>query len=243
MRRIAAPLVALTALAVAGCGGTNTNIRTGEGMVNPDTGVLDPRFIDGTFQLSAVIEERIGGPLNNSDRREIDNAVDLALASAPAAPPQIWRNELRNTDGYVDLASWRVDARAGELCGIIQHESRFNEILTGAVTICRASIDPAWRVDEVVWAEPVAEYVPPTTGKPRPPRTKPRPPVVAKPTPPVNYGPGPAPTPQPQPQPQPPVNYGPGTGGGGGGGGTPGGGVPVTGGGATTLGDVLASPQ
>ncbi len=237
MLRIA-PLVALTALAVAGCGGEQTNIRTGEGMVNPDTGVLDPRFADGTFQLSAVIEERIGGPLNNSDRREIDNAVDVVFAQAPAAPPQGWSNTLRNSDGFVDLASWRVDQRAGELCGVIQHESRFNEILAGAVTICRASIDPAWRVDEVVWAEPVAKAPPATRTRPR----QPQPPKIVVVDPP-NYGPGPGPTPTPgpAPTPQPPVNYGPGTGGGTTG--APSGSVPVTGGGETTLGDLLASPQ
>lgn len=235
-----APLAALIALAVAGCGNENPNIRTGEGMVNPETGVLDPAFIDGTFSLSTIIEEKIGQPLQNSDRREIDAATDAALASPPAAPPTIWRNDLRKTEGYVDLVSWRVDQRAGELCGVLEHESLFKRPLRGAVTICRASIDPAWRIDEVVWDEKVTVYTPPKKKKvytPAPP-----PPYSGKPLPPVDYGPG-----KPQPPvggpvtPQPPtINYGPGTGGGSTGGGIPQ--APVSGGGATTLGDALASP-
>lgn len=242
--RLVVPLVALTALAVSACQQPEpVNIRTGEGMVDPATGILDPRFVDGTFQLSAVIEEQIGGPLNNSDRREIDNALDVVLAAAPAAPPQGWRNPLRDTDGFVDLTSWRVDSRAGELCGIIRHESRFKEILAGAVTICRASIDPAWRVDEVVWAEPVAKA--PATGrsKPRPPR----PPQVVVVTPPPNNPPNNPPSNPPGNPPgtppgnQPPVNYGPGAGGPQPPSTPPA--APVTGGGATTLGDALASPM
>ncbi|GMG85261.1 hypothetical protein LNKW23_44790 [Paralimibaculum aggregatum] len=231
-----ASLAALIALAVSACGPEQPNIRTGEGMVDPATGALDPVFIDGTFSLSAIIEERIGQPLQNSDRREIDAATDAALAAPQGAPPVIWRNDLRKNEGFVDLVSWRVDTRAGELCGVIEHEELFGKPLRGAVTICRASIDPAWRVDEVVWAEKVAVYTPPKTGyKPKqPPKTyKPQPPVTYTPTPQPPYTPKPQPPTTYTPNPQPPVNYGPGTGSGV---------TSAPSGGAQTLGDALASP-
>lgn len=227
--RATVPAILTVALFAAACQPTTppTNIRTGEGMVDPATGILDRQYIDGTFLLSVLIEERLRQPLHNSDRREVDAALDAALSGAPIAPPVRWRNALRGNAGSVDLVSWRIDQRAGELCGVIQHEGRYDKPVSGAVTICRASIDPAWRIDEVIWDKPVAAVRPADPRPPYRPTYRPTRPADPRPpsqggTPPVNYGPGSDPGPQPDPTAQ---NC-----------------QPQRGGGAMTLGDCLAQP-
>lgn len=232
--RATLPAILAAGMLVAGCQQEPApTIRTGEGMVDPVSGVLDPRYVDGTFSLSVLIEERLKRPLNNSDRREIDAAADAAMSGAPAAPAARWQNDLRGHRGSVDLVSWRLDQRAGELCGVIEHESRLEDALAGAITICRASIDPAWRIDEVVWDRAVATRSTAPTRQPSrqparapAPQTPPADPGRRAQVPPVNYGPGSAIPPANNPQPgvgAPPP--------------------PVTGGGAATLGDALASPS
>lgn len=162
------PMILVAAGLLAACQTTPppTNVRTGEGMVNPATGILDPKFNDGSFSLSFVIEDHLGRALSNSDRREIDNAVDLALGQHPNAPGHQWTNPLRGHSGIVDLAVWRIDTRAGELCGTIEHSEKLKRRYGGAVTICRASIDPSWRIDEVVWDKKVSVYTPNKPTKP-----------------------------------------------------------------------------
>jgi hypothetical protein len=232
--RATVPVLLALAMAAAGCQQqpTASDIRTGEGMVDPATGVLDPAFVDGTFALSVILEERLERPLNNSDRRAIDAALDETLSDAPDDPAARWTNELRDHSGSVDLVSWRIDRRAGELCGVIEHRSLLEDPLAGAITICRANIDPAWRVDEVVWKEAAASRPerqarrePPPRETPPRRRTEPRQPEPVVRAPEVNYGPGSDIPPEHDPQPTGRVA------------------APVTGGGATTLGDALASPS
>jgi len=155
--RITLPLILLAAGLLAGCQTTGTpepQIRTGEGMIDPATGALRPEFNDGSFALSFVVEEKTGRALSNSDRREMDAALDRALSDPPQAKPVAWTSALSGNAGEVDLADWRLDRRAGELCGTIRHAERLERPLSGAVTLCRASIDKAWRIDEVIWDAP-----------------------------------------------------------------------------------------
>jgi surface antigen len=154
--RATLPIMLLAAGLTAACQttqGPDPQIRTGEGMVDPATGTLLPEYNDGSFALSFVVEERTG-PLSNADRREMDAALDRALAEPVAARPTGWMAPLSGHEGEVDVADWTLDRRAGELCGTIRHAARLERAHSGAVTICRASIDPAWRIDEVAWDEP-----------------------------------------------------------------------------------------
>jgi len=154
--RASVPAILIAACLVAACQGAQQppQQRTGEGMIDPATGALLPEFNDGSFSMSLLLEERLNAPLSNSTRREIDNATDTALSLAPSGPGVGWSNPVHRHEGMIDVAAWRIDQRAGELCGTIEHESTLDKVHSGVVTICRASIDPAWRIDEVVWDKP-----------------------------------------------------------------------------------------
>lgn len=154
--RATLPILLMAAGLTAACQptpGPDPQIRTGEGMVDPATGTLVPEYNDGSFALSYVVEERTG-PLSNADRREMDAALDRALGEPVSARPTLWTAPLSGHEGEVDVADWTLDRRAGELCGTIRHAARLERTHSGAVTICRASSDPVWRIDEVAWDEP-----------------------------------------------------------------------------------------
>ncbi len=178
--RAIVPLVLIAATALGACQQTPPPvIRTGEGMIDPATGALFPEFVDTTLVLSFTVEERLGQPLSNTDRREIDAALLRTASDNPGAGPQVWANSIRGHRGSVDLTTLRIDSRAGELCATFNHDSQISDkTLVGAITFCRASIDPAWRIDEVTWREPVRTS---TVRRTTPRRTPPPAPTVVVP--------------------------------------------------------------
>ena len=219
MIRPALAIVPIALLASA-CAQTPPMPRTGDGMIDPKTQALDPKFVDSSFSLSDLYEERIDARLPNSDRRAIDAAMLKALGQPPAQPAVSWNNPVTRTSGEIDLIRWDIDRRFGELCGSFQHEAKLPRSVAGAFILCRASTDPAWDLDEAVWrgARAATSAVRPRTPPPsnvvtsRPPYHPPgaSPPSTAGVRPP-GYTPPPCP--------------------------------PGVGGGAQTLGDCLAAPN
>ncbi|MGF1658892.1 MAG: hypothetical protein ACFCUS_05645 [Rubrimonas sp.] len=179
MKRSALAILPIALLASA-CAQTPPMPRTGDGMIDPKTQALDPKFVDQSFSLSDLYEDRIDARLPNSDRRAIDAAMTKALGQPPAEPAVSWNNPVTKTSGEIDLIRWEIDRRFGELCGSFQHEAKLPRQVAGAFILCRASTDPAWDLDEAVW-----RGAPATTTSAVRPRTPP-PATVVRSDPPYN---------------------------------------------------------
>ena len=125
-----------------------------ESMVDQRTEVLNPKYIDRSFSLVNLYEERMGEPIANSDSRLIDAKLDAAMREPPSAAGQIWTNAVTHHSGKVDLLRWDIDQRGSQVCGAFEHSARLPRDLGGAVILCRSRTDRAWRLDEVVWNKP-----------------------------------------------------------------------------------------
>ncbi|MEM1345879.1 MAG: hypothetical protein AAGI34_15045 [Pseudomonadota bacterium] len=190
------PLATLAVLALtAGCmqEPQATAKRSADGMLDPATGTLDPKFADGSFSLADLYATKLLGPVSNSDRRQMDVTLDQVLVEPERTAGRPWANAVTEHEGRIDLVSWAVDARAGELCGTIEHDAVLDATLAGVVIVCRANSDPAWTVNEVVWKEAVAKApaAAPKTPRRAKAKAKPKPssPRVARATPPARTAP------------------------------------------------------
>ncbi|MEO0822270.1 MAG: hypothetical protein AAF074_17805 [Pseudomonadota bacterium] len=146
-------LLGLAAVLVSACQSTppEPEVRNADGMVDPATGALVEEFNDQTFSMADIYAERLKSDISNSDRRSMDTALDEVLSRPPRELGERWSNPVTQHKGDLDLVSWQIDRRLGELCGTFEHTAYLGETLSGVVIICRANTDPAWTVDEVVW--------------------------------------------------------------------------------------------
>ena len=80
------------ALGVAACGPQPNPQAPEYGLVNPNTGKLYPEYLDASYSLAPLYEQRMKRKLANSDRRAMDGALDAAFASAEGEGPHSWRS-------------------------------------------------------------------------------------------------------------------------------------------------------
>ena len=143
------------ALGVAACGPQPNPQAPEYGLVNPNTGKLYPEYLDASYSLAPLYEQRMKRKLANSDRRAMDGALDAAFASAEGEGPHSWRSAATGRSGGVELISWDYDRRTKETCGTFSHYggSRGRAPLEGVAVFCRAEADAVWFLDEATWGK------------------------------------------------------------------------------------------